>query len=87
MRVARRRLMGVAFIAVMALIVWFCIATYAGTFTRSVTVLLRTDHVGNQLQTQSDVKVRGLIVGEVSAITSTGDGVQLALGPVMGSML
>ena len=79
MRVARRRLMGVAFIVVIALIVWFCIATYAGTFTKSVTVLLRTDHVGNQLQTQSDVKVRGLIVGEVSAITSTGDGAQLAL--------
>jgi phospholipid/cholesterol/gamma-HCH transport system substrate-binding protein len=79
MRVARRRLMGVAFVAVIALIVWFCIATYAGTFTKSVTVLLRTDHVGNQLQTQSDVKVRGLIVGEVSAITSTGDGAQLAL--------
>jgi phospholipid/cholesterol/gamma-HCH transport system substrate-binding protein len=79
MRVARRRLMGVAFIAVIALIVWFCIATYAGMFTKSVTVLLRTDHVGNQLQTQSDVKVRGLIVGEVSAITSTGDGAQLAL--------
>ena len=40
MRVARRRLMGVAFIAVIALIVWFCIAVYSGMFTRSVTVLL-----------------------------------------------
>jgi phospholipid/cholesterol/gamma-HCH transport system substrate-binding protein len=79
MRVARRRLMGVAFIAVIALIVWFCVASYAGTFTRSVTVLLKTDHIGNQLQAQSDVKVRGLIVGEVSKITSTGDGARLEL--------
>ncbi len=42
-----------------------------------------TDHIGNQLQNQSDVKIRGLIVGEVRSISSVGHGarVELALQP------
>ncbi|AHI01603.1 MCE family protein [Kutzneria viridogrisea] len=78
-KVVRRRLMGVAFVLVIALVFWLTISIYAGTFTRTVKVLLRTDHIGNQLLLQSDVKVRGLIVGEVGKISSTGDGAQLEL--------
>src|SRR5690606_25614325 len=46
-------------------------------------VLLKADRVGNQLKERSDVKVRGLIVGEVEKITSDGTSatVELSLDP------
>ena len=37
-------------------------------------VNLLTDRIGSQLQTSSDVKIRGLIVGEVRSIETTGNG-------------
>jgi virulence factor Mce-like protein len=55
------------------------VALYNDAFTKVVTVTLKTDHVGNQLQTKSDVKVRGLIVGEVKAIRTHGEGAELEL--------
>jgi len=46
-------------------------------------VTLKSERIGNQLQNASDVKIRGLIVGEVRSITSTGDGasIEMALQP------
>jgi virulence factor Mce-like protein len=79
----RRRLLGVAFLAVMALLIGLSVTVYQQGFTTVVPVTLRTDHVGNQLQQASDVKVRGLIVGQVKRVTSRGDyaEVELALEP------
>ena len=75
----RRRLLGVVFLTVIVMFLALTVAFYDNAFTKVVTVTLKTDHVGNQLQTASDVKVRGLIVGEVRAIRSTGDGAELEL--------
>jgi virulence factor Mce-like protein len=75
----RQRLLGVAFLTVIAMFLWLSVALYNDAFTKVVTVTLKTDHVGNQLQTKSDVKVRGLIVGEVKAIRTRGDGAELEL--------
>ncbi len=54
---------GVGFIAVVALLVGLSIASFQKRFTPVVTVTLLTDRIGSQLQTSSDVKLRGLIVG------------------------
>ncbi|WFR73820.1 MCE family protein [Prescottella defluvii] len=69
----RRRILGVAFFLVLALFVGGTIATYNKTFKPVVKVDLVTDTVGNALPRNADVKVRGLIVGEVrDASTSNG---------------
>lgn len=77
------RVSGVVFLCVLALLVALSVAVFQKRFSDAVMVQLRTDHVGNQLQEASDVKVRGLIVGEVRSIESQGHGavVNLALDP------
>lgn len=82
-RVAGRRLLGVAFLLVLALLLGLSVAVYQKRFTPVVPVTLRTDHVGNQLQAQADVKLRGIVVGSVRRVSSDGSGarVDLALDP------
>ncbi|KAA9152312.1 MCE family protein [Amycolatopsis acidicola] len=75
----RYRLLGLALLVVVALFVAATIAVYRKAFTPSAEVTLRTDHVGSQLAPGADVKVRGLIVGRVSSIGSSGDGAVLTL--------
>lgn len=71
--VLRRRMLGVAFFLVLALFLVFTVGTYNKTFKDVVRVELETDTVGNALPINADVKVRGLIVGEVrSSSTSNG---------------
>jgi len=74
---------GVAFLLTLALLVGLSVATFQKKFTSVVMVTLKAQRIGNQLQKESDVKIRGLIVGEVRSITSTGDGasIELALQP------
>jgi phospholipid/cholesterol/gamma-HCH transport system substrate-binding protein len=79
MRTLRRRLLGLALIAVMVGGVALSIAMYDKAFTPVVTVKLQADKIGNQLIKQSDVKVRGLIVGSVSDIVATDHGAELTL--------
>jgi phospholipid/cholesterol/gamma-HCH transport system substrate-binding protein len=79
MTTLRRRTLGVAFLAVIVLFLGLTVALYDNVFTDVVKVTLKTDHIGNQLQTASDVKVRGLIVGEVRAVRTVGDGAELEL--------
>lgn len=81
--VIRRRLLGVLLLALVAALVTLSIAVYNKVFTKVVLVKLETDHTGNQLLTHSDVKERGVIVGEVRSISSHGDGatITLALNP------
>jgi virulence factor Mce-like protein len=80
---ASDRAMGLAFMVVVALLLGLSVAAYQKKFTPMVMVTLRADRIGSQLQDNSDVKVRGLIVGEVRSITSTGNGarIDLALQP------
>jgi len=80
---ARLRLTGVAFLVVLALLVSLTIALYQKAFTPVVNVTLKADRIGNQLSPPADVKLRGLIVGEVRGVSSNGHGatVDLALEP------
>jgi len=79
MATIRRRLLGLGFIVVVAALVSLSIALYNKAFTPVVRVSLTTDKLGNQLQPHGDVKVRGLIVGEIRKITPTEQGSQLEL--------
>jgi phospholipid/cholesterol/gamma-HCH transport system substrate-binding protein len=83
MATIRRRLLGIGFILVVAALVSLSIAMYNKAFTPVVRVHLVTDKLGNQLQVRGDVKIRGLIVGEIRRITPTAQGseLELALDP------
>jgi phospholipid/cholesterol/gamma-HCH transport system substrate-binding protein len=79
----RYQLYGVVFIVIAALLVLLSIAFYRKTFVDVVPVRLETDHVGNQLRVGADVKLRGLVVGEVRGVRPEGDlaVLDLALDP------
>jgi virulence factor Mce-like protein len=81
--IARRRLLGVGYIIVIFGLILLSIAVYQKKFSTFVMVKLHTDHTGNQLLIDSDVKERGIIVGSVHGVKSEGDGavVTLALDP------
>ena len=77
------RVYGVVFLLVIALLVGLTVAIYNKVFINVVHVTLQTDRVGNQLAPPADVKLRGLIVGEVRSVSSDGAKatVDLALAP------
>ncbi|CAM5738279.1 hypothetical protein STAFG_1079 [Streptomyces afghaniensis 772] len=72
MRVLRLRLYGVVFIAVLALLLSLSVAVYRQVFTPVVRITLEADSLGNQLDPRADVKLRGLLVGEVRKVRADG---------------
>src|SRR5688500_3646257 len=76
---AKQRLVGLVFLLVLALLVALTVLMYQKAFSPVMTVVLEADRAGNQLSQGADVKARGLIVGEVRKITSTGDGARIEL--------
>ena len=81
--VVKRRMLGLAYLVVLFGLISLSVLVYNKTFTPVTMVTLKTDHTGNQLLTESDVKLRGIIVGSVRSVKSTGDGatIKLALNP------
>ena len=79
----QRRISGVLFLAIVAGLVWLTVLLYQKRFTTVVKVELKADRIGNQLSEHSDVKIRGLVVGEVRKVSSDGSGatIELALAP------
>jgi phospholipid/cholesterol/gamma-HCH transport system substrate-binding protein len=73
------RAYGVGFLAVVALLIGLSVAMFQQRFTPTVGVTLLTDRIGSQLQVGSDVKLRGLIVGQVRSIAVTSQGARLGL--------
>ncbi len=76
---ARRRLAGVVFLVVPALLVWLSVAVYDKRFTASDPVVVETGAVGNEMHLGAEVKLRGVVVGEVREIDATDDGARLTL--------
>jgi phospholipid/cholesterol/gamma-HCH transport system substrate-binding protein len=70
---------GLAFLGVLVFLAGLAVAQYAGAFRAGVPVTLKVDRVGTQLDPKADVKVRGLVVGSVTAISTDGDGATVAL--------
>ncbi|MGW3956826.1 MCE family protein [Streptomyces sp. NPDC004752] len=75
----RRRLAGVVFLVVPVLLIWLAVAVYDKKFTDFDPVVVETGSVGNEMHPGAEVKLRGVVVGEVRAIDSTGDGARLTL--------
>jgi phospholipid/cholesterol/gamma-HCH transport system substrate-binding protein len=77
--VSRNRLLGVVFVGLLLAGVWLTYAVFNKTFVDVVHVDVTTSRAGLQLPKHADVKMRGVIVGEVRSIASDGDGARLDL--------
>ncbi len=74
---ARLRLVGVAWLALLALLVALSIATYDKAFDGHVTASIDTPRTGMQLNVGGDVRMNGAIVGRVSGIEATREGARV----------
>jgi phospholipid/cholesterol/gamma-HCH transport system substrate-binding protein len=85
----RYRLYGLAFLIVVVMLVLLMLAQYNQAFTPVYHVTVNSDRAGLQLVPHSDVKVRGLIVGEVRSIRSTDSGaaINIALDPGKAALI
>ncbi|MEU2711922.1 MCE family protein [Streptomyces sp. NPDC007205] len=72
MRRMRLRLYGITFLAVLALLLSLAVAVYQQAFTSVVPITLEAGTLGNQLDPRADVKLRGLLVGEVREVHADG---------------
>lgn len=79
-RAVSGRVLGVAFLALLLLFVWLTYAIYDKKFVDFVPVDVRASSIGLQLNERADVKLRGMIVGEVRATEVDGDGAVLHVG-------
>ncbi len=87
MRVARsHKLIGLVFLALMATSVWFTYAIFTKKFTDYDEVKLQTSKIGLQMPARADVKIRGVIIGEVLKFETTEDGALLTLGIHRGEL-
>src|SRR6476660_1349471 len=77
----RRRLQGVAFLAVVALLLGFTIAVYNKSLPWQAAdkVTLEADRIGNQLVVPADVKLDGILVGRVSGAHVTAAHAEMTL--------
>ena len=82
-RSTRHRLLGLSMVLAIALFLALTVALFNKALTPVTKVSVRADRAGLQLLPRSDVKVRGLIVGEVRGTRATSDGaiIDLALDP------
>jgi phospholipid/cholesterol/gamma-HCH transport system substrate-binding protein len=74
------RMLGILFIGILLLGVWTVNAVFTQKFLSFDKVELNTDTIGLQLPARADVKVRGVIVGQVMEARSGADGAVLTLG-------
>jgi phospholipid/cholesterol/gamma-HCH transport system substrate-binding protein len=72
--------LGVLFLCLLLAGVYLTYAVFTKKFTDYDRVKLETSTIGLQLPTRADVKIRGVIVGEVLDFTSKGDGAEVTLG-------
>ncbi|SFO07604.1 phospholipid/cholesterol/gamma-HCH transport system substrate-binding protein [Actinomadura madurae] len=79
----RYRVLGISMVIVIALLLALTVALFNKAFTPVLEVTVKSERAGLQLLPHSDVKVRGLIVGEVRDTDATAEGatLHLALDP------
>lgn len=77
------RLFGIVFLAIVMLAVWITYAFFTKQFVSSVPVTMQASTAGASLPSNADVKLRGMIVGELREVDVVGDGVtmELAIDP------
>lgn len=75
-----KKVLGIGFLVMLLFVVWLTFAFFNKTFVSTDDVTLKTTKTGSQLPQAADVKLRGMIVGEVTDQKVTDDGVELTLG-------
>jgi phospholipid/cholesterol/gamma-HCH transport system substrate-binding protein len=85
----KNRLLGVAFVILLVAGLTLSVLQYKKTFTPVDWVTLRADRTGMQLNPGAEVKLRGVVVGEVREIGTDGGGarLRLALNPDLTPMI
>ncbi len=78
--------LGVVFLCLLLVGVWLTYAIFTKKFSDYDEVTLQTSKIGLQLPARADVKVRGVIVGEVLAFDATNEGAELTLGLFPGEI-
>ena len=74
------KILGIVFLALLVGGVWLTYAIFTKQFTEYDRVTLKTSTVGLQLPERGDVKIRGVIIGEVLDFRPVGDGAEVTLG-------
>ena len=74
------KVLGVLFLCLLLLGVWATYAIFTKQFADYDEVTLQTSKIGLQLPERADIKVRGVIVGEVLDFDATSEGAELTLG-------
>ena len=74
------RLLGVVFLCLLLGGVYLTYGIFTKKFAEYDEVKLQTSKIGLQLPTRADVKIRGVIVGEVLDFETTAEGAELTLG-------
>jgi len=74
-----RKALGAAFLCLLVLSGWLTYAVFTQQFVDIVPVKLRTSSIGLQMEPLADVKIRGVIVGEVRDMHAAGEGAVLNL--------
>jgi phospholipid/cholesterol/gamma-HCH transport system substrate-binding protein len=85
----RHRFLGIAFIVVLTAALSMSVLQYKKAFTPVTWVTLRADHTGAQILDGAEVKLHGVVVGDVRDITSDGKtaNLRLALNPAMATQI
>jgi len=74
------KLIGLLFLGIMVGSVWFTYGVFTKKFTDYDEITLQTSNIGLQMPARADVKIRGVIVGEVLEFKATAEGAELNLG-------
>jgi len=74
------KLLGVVFLALLLGGVWLTYAVFTKQFAEYDEVTLKTSTLGLQLPERGDVKIRGVIIGEVLDFRPTEEGAEVTLG-------
>ncbi len=83
---AAHKLLGVVFLCLLLLAVWLTYAIFNKQFSEYEEVKLQASKIGLQLPMRADVKVRGVIVGEVLDFEANPEGALLTLGIYPGEI-
>lgn len=75
----RNATVGLVYLLLVVALVALSIAVYNRAFSSDMKVTALVDDVGTSLQTGSDVKIRGIQLGEVTGVSTSGDGARLEL--------
>jgi phospholipid/cholesterol/gamma-HCH transport system substrate-binding protein len=74
------RVLGAAFLCLLLAGVWLTYGVFTQRFTHFDEVTLDASTIGLQMPERADVKIRGVIVGEVLGFTATDQGAKVELG-------